>query len=230
MVHASDEAELLPEDQLQMMAEVVKIVSENAEQRAIVDWLRRFAPTSPSMLEEFRVGETPAESSWRGRSTASCGYPPLPPFLHATMCPQVSEAASALQRQETRESCQETRVGKNGQKLCERQETAREPCGSQLYAIGYASDTLHTLDGGSETGSNEKFSMRLAWQRDFCSVVDRLRSSSSASGLIGPSRAPFPDPVRSHSGSTAFSGSISWLTSLKRTDCDCSWAGDAMVG
>jgi hypothetical protein len=86
-----------------------------------------------------------------------------------------------------------------------------------------------TLEGGSETGSNEKFSMRLAWQRDFCSVDDKLRSSSSAAALKGPS-ASRPAPVRSHSPSTAFSGSISWLTSLKRTDGGWSWAVDAMVG
>jgi hypothetical protein len=37
-----------------------------------------------------------------------------------------------------------------------------------------------TLEGGSETGSKEKFSMRFAWTRDCCSVDERLRSSCSA--------------------------------------------------
>lgn len=36
------------------------------------------------------------------------------------------------------------------------------------------------LEGGSETGSKEKFSMRFAWTRDCCSVDERLRSSCSA--------------------------------------------------
>lgn len=89
--------------------------------------------------------------------------------------------------------------------------------------------TLLTRDGGSETGSKEKFSMRLAWQRDFWSVEDKLRSSSSACGLNGPSRGALPVPVRSDTPCTAASGSISSLTSLKRTDWACSWGVDAMV-
>jgi hypothetical protein len=98
-----------------------------------------------------------------------------------------------------------------------------------VRAIEHVRDALLTLEGGSETGSKEKFSIRFAWQRDFCSVDDRLRSSSSADALSGPS-ASLPDPVISRMLSTAFSGSISSLTSLKRTDGGGSWAVDAMVG
>lgn len=47
-------------------------------------------------------------------------------------------------------------------------------------AIDDAYEGLLTREGGSETGSNEKFSMRLAWQRDFWRIEDKLRSSSSA--------------------------------------------------
>jgi len=67
--------------------------------------------------------------------------------------------------------------------------------------------------------------MRRAWQRDFCSVTERFRSSSSAWTLNGPSRASLPDPVISAMRSTAFSGSISSWTSLKRTEGTESWAG-----
>jgi hypothetical protein len=61
--------------------------------------------------------------------------------------------------------------------------------------------------------------MRFACILDFWSVVDRLRSSSSAWGLNGPSCASFAVPVRSATSLTACSGSISSLTSLKRTVC-----------
>jgi hypothetical protein len=86
-----------------------------------------------------------------------------------------------------------------------------------------------TRDGGSETGSKEKFSIRLAWHRDFCSVDDRLRSSSSACGLSGPLRGALPVPEMSATTWTAALGSISSVTSLKRTDWDCSCVADAMV-
>lgn len=78
-----------------------------------------------------------------------------------------------------------------------------------------------TRDAGSETGSNEKFSMRFACMRDFCRVEDKLRSSSSAWGLNGPSSGAFAVPVTSATSLTASLGSISSWTSLKRTD----WAG-----
>lgn len=84
-------------------------------------------------------------------------------------------------------------------------------------------------DGGSETGSKQKFSMRFAWQRDFWRVEDKLRSSSSAWGLNGPSRGALPMPVRSETCWTAAAGSISWLTSLKRTDWGGSCGAEAMV-
>jgi hypothetical protein len=90
-------------------------------------------------------------------------------------------------------------------------------------------DTLLTLDGGSETGSKEKFSILFAWHRDCWSVDEMLRSSSAACGLKGPSRASLPEPVSSHNVSTAFAGSISSLTSLKRTDWGWSGPGSAMV-
>ena len=80
-------------------------------------------------------------------------------------------------------------------------------------------DGLLTRDGGSDTGSKEKFSMRFACILDFWSVDDRLRSSSSAWGLNGLSCASFAVPVRSATSLTACSGSISSLTSLKRTVC-----------
>jgi hypothetical protein len=67
--------------------------------------------------------------------------------------------------------------------------------------------------------------MRLAWHRDFCSVTERLRSSASAWALNGPSRASLAVPVSSAMRWTAISGSISSLTSLKRTDGVGSWAG-----
>jgi hypothetical protein len=86
-------------------------------------------------------------------------------------------------------------------------------------------ESLLTRDGGSETGSNEKFSMRFACMRDFWRVVDKLRSSSSAWGLNGPSCGAFAEPVRSATSLTAWSGSISSRTSLKRTD----WAGGVDV-
>lgn len=88
--------------------------------------------------------------------------------------------------------------------------------------------SLLTREGGSETGSKEKFSMRFACMRDFWSVVDRLRSSSSAWGLSGPVCGAFAEAVRSATSLTACSGSISSWTSLKRTD----WAGgvDVMMG
>lgn len=84
-------------------------------------------------------------------------------------------------------------------------------------------------EGGSETGSKEKCSMRLAWQRLFCNVDERFRSSSSALGLKGPSRGSLPDSVRSAILCTAASGSISSLTSLKRTDWGCSCSVEAIV-
>lgn len=70
--------------------------------------------------------------------------------------------------------------------------------------------------------------MRFACIRDFCRVDDRLRRSSSAWGLNGPSGCALSVPVSSATSLTASSGSISWLISLKRTDC----AGgvDVMVG
>jgi hypothetical protein len=80
-------------------------------------------------------------------------------------------------------------------------------------------DGLLTRDGGSETGSKEKFSMRVACILDFWRVVDELRSSSSAWGLNGSSCGSLAVPVRSATSLTACSGSISWLTSLKRTVC-----------
>jgi hypothetical protein len=72
LVHASDEAALHPQDQMQMTGEVAVILSEKPEWRARADWYHGFAPTSPSKPEELHVGEKPGESSWRGRSTASC--------------------------------------------------------------------------------------------------------------------------------------------------------------
>lgn len=90
---------------------------------------------------------------------------------------------------------------------------------------------LLTRDGGRDTGSKEKFSMRFAWMRDCCNVEDKLRSSCSACGLNGSFVAVSPAPVRPVTCWRAPSGSISWLTSLKRTDCGgCSEAGDAMMG
>jgi hypothetical protein len=61
--------------------------------------------------------------------------------------------------------------------------------------------------------------MRFACILDFCSVDDRLRSSSSAWGLSGPSCGSLAVPVRPATSLTACSGSISSLTSLKRTVC-----------
>jgi hypothetical protein len=77
------------------------------------------------MLGALRVGETLGESSWRGRAIASCGHQPRHSCLRVTMCPQASEVGSALRMQE---KTQEKRDGRNGQRECERQETAMEPC------------------------------------------------------------------------------------------------------
>lgn len=64
-------------------------------------------------------------------------------------------------------------------------------------------------EGGSETGSNEKFSMRFACMRDFWRVDDRVRSSSSAWGLNGPCWGALAGLVRSATSRTACAGSIS---------------------
>jgi hypothetical protein len=80
-------------------------------------------------------------------------------------------------------------------------------------------------DGGNETGSKEKFSSLRAWQRDFCRVEDKFRSSSSACGERGPSLNAFGSPEMLETLSTACAGSISSWTSLKRTD----WVVSAMM-
>lgn len=92
---------------------------------------------------------------------------------------------------------------------------------------GYMSGTeligrsvLLTLELGSETGSNEKFSMRLAWHRDWCSVLEMVRISCSASGLSVSSRRS-PAPAREERCCRPSAGCITSVTSLKRT----SWAG-----
>lgn len=69
--------------------------------------------------------------------------------------------------------------------------------------------------------------MRRAWQRELSSVDERLRSSSSAWAPSGPSRSGRAGPARAATCWTA--GSISWLTSLKRTDWGGSWGVVAMV-
>lgn len=103
-----------------------------------------------------------------------------------------------------------------------------ERCPECAEAVREAGDGEGAREGGSETGSKEKFSIRFACIRDFWRVDDRLRRSSSAWGLNGPSGCALSVPVSSATSLTASSGSISWLTSLKRTDC----AGgvDVMVG
>lgn len=55
-----------------------------------------------------------------------------------------------------------------------------ERCPECAEAVREAGEGEGAREGGSETGSKEKFSMRLACIRDFWSVDDRLRSSSSA--------------------------------------------------
>jgi hypothetical protein len=101
LVHASDEAALHPQDQMQMTGEVAVILSEKPEWRARADWYHGFAPTSPSKPEELHVGEKPGESSWRGRSTASCVHPPRHSCLPSTKFQQASKAGNALQTQAT---------------------------------------------------------------------------------------------------------------------------------
>ena len=72
--------------------------------------------------------------------------------------------------------------------------------------------------------------MRFAWQREVWSVEDKLRISSSAWGLSDSCGGEWPVPVRSDTWSTASTGSISWLTSLKRTEGWSCAAGDMMGG
>lgn len=72
------------------------------------------------------------------------------------------------------------------------------------------------LEGGSETGSKEKFSIRLAWQRELWILFDRLRISFSASGS-SCSVWWWLDSGEAAAG--AAEGSISSFTSLKRTAC-----------
>jgi len=98
-------------------------------------------------------------------------------------------------------------------------EAMEERCPECTEVVREAGLGEGALDGGSETGSYEKFSMRLACMRDFWSVEDKLRKSSSAWGLSGPSWDMLEVPVSSATSLTACSGSISSWTSLKRTDC-----------
>lgn len=72
-------------------------------------------------------------------------------------------------------------VGKIGQIVCGRQAKGTVPAQvNGLLDVTLKRKAALTLEGGSETGSKEKFSIRFAWTRDCCSVDERLRSSCSA--------------------------------------------------
>jgi hypothetical protein len=72
-------------------------------------------------------------------------------------------------------------VGKIGQIVYGRQARGTVPAHvNGLLDVTLKRKAVLTLEGGSETGSKEKFSMRFAWTRDCCNVEDRLRSSCSA--------------------------------------------------
>lgn len=156
--------------------------------------------------------------------SSSCCQPHSWASHREKMCPRVSTAAIAWL---VRLTCD---AGRIVQKSCGMQVRGRVPSHVNCLLDVTLKKCLLTREGGSETGSKEKFSMRFACTRDCCRVEDRLRSSCSACGLNG-SFDVSPAPVRPVTCWRAPSGSISWFTSLKRTDCGgVSVTGDAMMG
>lgn len=123
-------------------------------------------------------------------------------------------------------SLDEVPAGVSGGECMAGEEAMDERCAEWAETVREAGLGEGAREGGSETGSKEKFSMRFACMRDFWSVDDRLRSSSSAWGLSGASwLGGLAEAVRWATSWTASEGSISSWTSLKRTD----WAGGVDV-
>ena len=160
----------------------------------------------PSKSEESHAGAGRlAVSSWPGPSYAR----PQRQASHLEKkCLLGLAVVNASQTQEEMGEDQMHSSERSGRRVCVTQARVMVPFFRISQTVTRYGTDIHTLEGGSETGSYAKLAMRRAWHRDCCKDLDRLRSSCSASGDRGSSRFS-PAPVSAVTWSTAACGSIS---------------------